>query len=214
MEREIIDLPKIEGETKAESEEEISPRLLRKKRQLKQHLLKLKASLSLALNDAFDRYFESRPLAYLRIEDKLDHLASLFEVLGKQINSADCRGDLGRVGGRISFVEDRLDEIEADLYQRPRRRRQRAFNLFDFFNNFVKQGKNGTSIGNQEITTLSEAYAVLGLEESCSLSELLLAFRRLAKKHHPDARGGDRSKEQEFRRVLEAYQIIKEFRSR
>jgi len=211
MEREIIDLSKIEAEAK--SEEKISPHLLRKKRQLKQHLFTLKATLPLSLSDAFDRYFENQPLAYLKIEERLEHLNALFEVLEKQIYAADCRNTLSQVGGRISFVADRLDEIEAELYRRPRRRRQRAFNLSDFFNDFANQNKNGASSGNQEIKTLSEAYQVLGLEEGCSLPELLVAFRRLAKKHHPDARGGDRSKEKEFRRVLEAYQIIKELRS-
>lgn len=207
MECEIINLPEIEAE--AESKEKISNQFLRKKRQLKQQLLQLEATLPLTLNAAFDRYFQNRPLAYLKIEDKLEHLATLVTVLEKQIDSVECKSDLSRLGGRISFVADRLDEIEAELYQRPRRRRQQGFNLFDFFNDFSKQSKNGTYTGSQEIKTLSEAYKVLGLEEGCSLSELLVTFRKLAKKHHPDTRGGDRSKEQEFRRVLEAYQFIK-----
>lgn len=207
----IIHLSKIENET--ESEEEVIYRLLRKKRQLKQHLFRLKGTLPLTLNDAFDRYFESEPLAYLRIEDKLDHLASLFEVLEKQIRTSGCSSDLCQVGGRISFVADRLDEIEATLYRRPLRRRLHAFNLSDFFEYAAKQSGNESSHGNQEIATLSEAYKLLDLKEGCSLSELSVAFRRLARKHHPDARGGDRSNEQDFRRALEAYQMIKELKN-
>ncbi len=203
----IIDLSKIEGE--AESEEELSYRLLRKKRQLRKHLNKLKATLPHTLTDAFDRHFENRPSAYLKIEDKLDHLASLFEVLEQQIRAADGNSDVAQVAGRIDFVADRLDEIEAKLYQRPPRRRRRGFNFSDFFNHFGEQGQKGASSESQEIASLSEAYQVLDLSEGCSLSELLVAFRRLAKKHHPDARGGDRSSEAEFRRVLEAYQMIK-----
>lgn len=207
----MIDLSEIEDE--AEPEEETTFRLLRKKRQLRKHLRKLKATLPLALNDAFDRYFENQPSAYLRIEEKLDHLVSLFDVLEQQIRVAECNSDLAQVGGRIDFVADRLDEIEAKLYNRPLRRR-RGFNFSDFFKHFADRSKRGPSSEGQEIASMSESYQVLGLSADCKLSELLLAFRRLAKKYHPDARGGDRSSEKEFRRVLEAYEMIKSFRNR
>jgi len=42
---------------------------------------------------------------------------------------------------------------------------------------------------------------------------LARAFRERVKKFHPDARKGDRSSEPQLRRILEAYQLLKEYLS-
>ncbi|MAG72347.1 MAG: hypothetical protein CL471_18950 [Acidobacteria bacterium] len=51
-------------------------------------------------------------------------------------------------------------------------------------------------------------YIVLGLERSASLGEVKRAYRRLARKYHPDINPGDRTSAAVFRRVNEAYQIL------
>jgi DnaJ-class molecular chaperone len=48
------------------------------------------------------------------------------------------------------------------------------------------------------------------VEEGTGMTEVTAAFRRYAKEYHPDARGGDRSTEAELRKVVEAYQMIKQ----
>ena len=45
------------------------------------------------------------------------------------------------------------------------------------------------------------------------LADVTTAFRQRAKELHPDARNGDRSSEPELRRILEAYQFLKEYLS-
>ena len=45
------------------------------------------------------------------------------------------------------------------------------------------------------------------------MSAVTRAFREKAKKFHPDARKGDRSSEPQLRRILEAYQLLKEYLS-
>jgi curved DNA-binding protein CbpA len=42
------------------------------------------------------------------------------------------------------------------------------------------------------------------------MAKVTAAFRRLAKQLHPDARGGDRSQEPQLRKLVAAYQFIKD----
>src|SRR5438270_850756 len=51
-------------------------------------------------------------------------------------------------------------------------------------------------------------YKTLGVAESASRDEIKKAYRRLAKKYHPDATGGDKSKESRFKEITEAYEVV------
>jgi len=52
-------------------------------------------------------------------------------------------------------------------------------------------------------------YAVLGVERSAAQDEIKRAFRRLAKKHHPDMAQGDKKEaEERFKEVSEAYEVL------
>jgi molecular chaperone DnaJ len=53
-----------------------------------------------------------------------------------------------------------------------------------------------------------DLYVILGVERSASGSELKRAYRRLARKYHPDINPGDRETEAVFRRVSEAYETL------
>src|SRR4029079_8053541 len=51
-------------------------------------------------------------------------------------------------------------------------------------------------------------YVILGLEHGASDSEIKRAYRRLARRYHPDINPGDRTAEARFRQILEAYETL------
>jgi DnaJ-class molecular chaperone len=57
-------------------------------------------------------------------------------------------------------------------------------------------------------------YKTLGVSETASADEIKKAYRKLAKKYHPDATGGDKSKEARFKEVSEAYETLGEEKKR
>ncbi len=59
-------------------------------------------------------------------------------------------------------------------------------------------------------------YEVLGISKTASDDEIKKAYRKLAKKYHPDLNPDDKTAEQKFKEVSEAYEILsdKEKRSR
>jgi len=51
-------------------------------------------------------------------------------------------------------------------------------------------------------------YKTLGVAKTASAKEIKQAFRRLARKHHPDVNPGDRAAEATFKEVNEAYEVL------
>lgn len=57
-------------------------------------------------------------------------------------------------------------------------------------------------------------YKILGINESTSPDDIKKAYRKLAKEYHPDTKGGDRSAEERFKDISEAYAILKDPKKR
>jgi DnaJ-class molecular chaperone len=51
-------------------------------------------------------------------------------------------------------------------------------------------------------------YATLGLAKTATAKEIKQAFRRLARKHHPDVNPGDKGAETKFKELNEAYEVL------
>ena len=51
-------------------------------------------------------------------------------------------------------------------------------------------------------------YATLGVTKAASEKEIKQAFRKLARKHHPDVNPGDKAAETKFKEINEAYEVL------
>jgi len=57
-------------------------------------------------------------------------------------------------------------------------------------------------------------YKILGVNKNASQDEIKKAFRRLARKYHPDANPNDSKSEEKFKEVGEAYEVLKDSQKR
>lgn len=171
----------------------------------------LRARTEESLDVAVDSMMEERVDGFFRVEQGLEEIIrSLVEIEEELEAIRDLSGAM-RLESRLEFVEDRWDEFDSEIRERPRRRR-RKINLADMLK--AASGGGGTLSENPNgINTALDAYAVMGVEFGSSLADVTAAFRIKAKQLHPDANNGDRSSEPELRRMLEAYQFLKEYLS-
>src|SRR5437867_2036454 len=51
-------------------------------------------------------------------------------------------------------------------------------------------------------------YVILGIERGASLGDIKRAYRRLARRFHPDINPGDRTAAVQFRQIAEAYETL------
>jgi molecular chaperone DnaJ len=54
----------------------------------------------------------------------------------------------------------------------------------------------------------NDFYDILGVKKGASEGEIKKAFRKLARKYHPDVNPGDKKAEQKFKEINEAYEIL------
>src|SRR5437868_10721295 len=63
-------------------------------------------------------------------------------------------------------------------------------------------------------TTKQDYYEVLGVPRRASLKDIRSAFRKLARKYHPDLNPGDKAAEEKFKDVQEAYDVLSDAKKR
>ena len=63
-------------------------------------------------------------------------------------------------------------------------------------------------------TEKKDYYAILGLKKTATAEEVRKAFRKLARKYHPDVNPGDKKAEEKFKDIQEAYDVLSEDKKR
>lgn len=189
------------------SAQETARRIAKLREKISQRAEDIKHQVDESLALAIDRLIEGYSDHYLELEEQLETISTLLYRMTNDIQTAERVHDLRTFDSRLDFLEDRYDELDSRLRNRPKRRRRRI-NLADFFT--ASQGYMVHPTGG-EVYSATEAYRILGLEYGVPLKEVTAAFRRKAKELHPDSRNGDRSSEPELRKLLAAYQFLKSY---
>ncbi len=55
---------------------------------------------------------------------------------------------------------------------------------------------------------MSDYYKILGIDKKSTAAEIKKAYRKLARKYHPDLNPGDKNAEKRFKEITEAYEIL------
>src|SRR5437016_2958405 len=63
-------------------------------------------------------------------------------------------------------------------------------------------------------TQTKDYYAILGVKKSASTEDIRKAFRKLARKYHPDVNPGDKSAEEKFKALSEANDVLSDAKKR
>ena len=57
---------------------------------------------------------------------------------------------------------------------------------------------------------MKDYYQILGVSKNASINDIKKAYRKLARKYHPDLNPGDKAAEQKFKEMNEAHETLKD----
>ncbi len=99
---------------------------------MRRRLMELKAKSESSLDFAIDTMMLERAESYIVVENGLVEIERMIAIIEEELEEVEELTQAQRLEARLEFVEDRFEDFDSEIYQRPKRRR-RKFNLFDFF---------------------------------------------------------------------------------
>src|ERR1700684_4279000 len=63
-------------------------------------------------------------------------------------------------------------------------------------------------------TSKTGYYELLGVPRKAAVKDIRAAYRKLARKYHPDLNLGDKSAEKKFKQIQEAYEVLSDTKKR
>jgi len=93
--------------------------------EMKSRVAELQARIAKDVDYAFEALLQVQPDLSLKMESELEEVLRMAELIEGELDEASGISELERLDRRIEFIEDRFEELEAELYSRPRRRRKR-----------------------------------------------------------------------------------------
>src|SRR2546428_4363219 len=117
--------------------------------EMRSRVAELKARIAKDVDYAFEALLQVQPDLSLKMESDLEEVLRMAELIGSELDEASGISELERLDRRIEFIEDRFEELEAELYSRPRPRRERRANLFEIFRQATGGGGGGRAPGPQ-----------------------------------------------------------------
>ena len=100
------------------------------------------------------------------------------------------------------------DHADVDRYQVREWPRQHDLQIVFGTSAVAKTAGGGEAEPFRRSQLNEDPYKVLGLSSDATQDEIQKAYRRLAKKHHPDLNPGDRAAEEKFKQVSAAYDLL------
>src|SRR5256884_9322998 len=74
--------------------------------------------------------------------------------------------------------------------------------------------KDGEPHKEGRVMEYKDYYKVLGVSKIASAEDIKKAFRKLARKYHPDVNPGDKKSEEKFKEINEAYEVLSDVAKR
>ena len=83
-----------------------------------------------------------------------------------------------------------------------------SFSVHDPFEVFEREAEAAHPARARPPSPEEESLRVLGLTEMPSVATLKACYKKLVKRHHPDANGGDKDAEETFKQINQAYRTL------